>query len=185
MYYTVLCQKILSIAFFSCLTPSTKKKFQYAEELLNTDLRRPSASLESNCRTSNATTAGRSSGAESTAGILATQQGPNGGHGSLTINTAPDYRKFRRFNMNVMPDVSILFADIAGFTKMSSNKSANELVNLLNDLFGRFDNLCRICKLEKISTLGKGYLAPRYTKNEIVEENLFHAKIISPSVQHS
>lgn len=37
---------------------------------------------------------------------------------------------------------------------MSSNKSASELVNLLNDLFGRFDYLCGLCKLEKISTLG-------------------------------
>lgn len=54
-----------------------------------------------------------------------------------------------------MSDVSILFADIVGFTKMSSNKSADELVNLLNDLFGRFDYLCGRCNLEKISTLGK------------------------------
>jgi adenylate cyclase 9 len=38
--------------------------------------------------------------------------------------------------MNLMGDVSILFADIAGFTKMASNKSADELVNLLTDLFG-------------------------------------------------
>lgn len=56
--------------------------------------------------------------------------------------------------MNLMTNVSILFADIAGFTKMSSNKSADELVNLLNDLFGRFDTLCRLRGLEKISTLG-------------------------------
>ncbi|VDN21085.1 unnamed protein product [Cylicostephanus goldi] len=56
-----------------------------------------------------------------------------------------------------MTDVSILFADIAGFTKMSSNKSADELVNLLNDLFGRFDFLCKAGGLEKISTLGDCY----------------------------
>lgn len=70
------------------------------------------------------------------------------------INSVPNVRKFRPFTMNLMTDVSILFADIAGFTKMSSNKSADELVNLLNDLFGRFDYLCTQCKLEKISTLG-------------------------------
>ena len=40
-------------------------------------------------------------------------------------------------------NISILFADIAGFTRMSSNKEAEELVDLLNDLFGRFDKLCR------------------------------------------
>ena len=44
---------------------------------------------------------------------------------------------FRPFNMNAMENVSILFADIVGFTEMSSNKSANQLVELLNDLFGR------------------------------------------------
>ncbi|KAF0297831.1 Adenylate cyclase type 9 [Amphibalanus amphitrite] len=32
--------------------------------------------------------------------------------------------------------------DIVGFTRMSSNKSAEQLVGLLNDLFGRFDELC-------------------------------------------
>ncbi|CAJ0941909.1 unnamed protein product, partial [Mesorhabditis belari] len=104
-----------------------------ADELLKdaNELRRPSASLDSNCRTSNAT---------------------------ATLNNEDrNVRKFRPFTMNLMTDVSILFADICGFTKMSSNKSADELVNLLNDLFGRFDNLCRLCGLEKISTLGDCY----------------------------
>ena len=64
---------------------------------------------------------------------------------------------FRSFNMSQMDDVSILFADIVGFTKMSSNKTAEHLVGLLNDLFGRFDQLCSQAKCEKISTLGDCY----------------------------
>ena len=64
---------------------------------------------------------------------------------------------FRPFNMNTMNNVSILFADIVGFTKMSSNKTASQLVGLLNDLFGRFDNLCTQSGCEKISTLGDCY----------------------------
>lgn len=64
---------------------------------------------------------------------------------------------FRSFNMNTMENVSILFADIVGFTKMSSNKTAEHLVGLLNDLFGRFDKLCTNAKCEKISTLGDCY----------------------------
>eukprot|EP00094_Tigriopus_californicus_P007688 TCALIF_07404-PA protein Name:"Similar to Adcy9 Adenylate cyclase type 9 (Mus musculus)" AED:0.09 eAED:0.09 QI:1748/0.72/0.66/0.91/0.90/0.83/12/0/1384 len=64
---------------------------------------------------------------------------------------------FRPFNMNAMENVSILFADIVGFTKMSSNKTASQLVGLLNDLFGRFDFLCNKCGCEKISTLGDCY----------------------------
>ena len=64
---------------------------------------------------------------------------------------------FRPFNMNKMSNVSILFADIVGFTKMSSNKTAEHLVGLLNDLFGRFDKLCTQSGCEKISTLGDCY----------------------------
>ncbi|XP_040564772.1 adenylate cyclase type 9 isoform X2 [Lepeophtheirus salmonis] len=64
---------------------------------------------------------------------------------------------FRPFNMNAMENVSILFADIVGFTKMSSNKTASQLVGLLNDLFGRFDDLCTATCCEKISTLGDCY----------------------------
>lgn len=59
--------------------------------------------------------------------------------------------------MKRMEPVSILFADIVGFTKMSANKSAPALVGLLNDLFGRFDRLCELTGCEKISTLGDCY----------------------------
>ncbi|XP_036446233.1 adenylate cyclase type 9-like [Colossoma macropomum] len=64
---------------------------------------------------------------------------------------------FRPFNMKRMEPVSILFADIVGFTKMSANKTAHALVGLLNDLFGRFDHLCELTCCEKISTLGDCY----------------------------
>ncbi|XP_050692917.1 adenylate cyclase type 9-like isoform X7 [Eriocheir sinensis] len=64
---------------------------------------------------------------------------------------------FRPFNMNGMDNVSILFADIVGFTRMSSNKTADQLVGLLNDLFGRFDIICKRSGCEKISTLGDCY----------------------------
>lgn len=64
---------------------------------------------------------------------------------------------FRPFNMSCMDNVSILFADIVGFTRMSSNKGAEELVNILNDLFEKFDELCQIHGCEKISTLGDCY----------------------------
>ncbi|XP_072941422.1 adenylate cyclase type 9 [Epargyreus clarus] len=64
---------------------------------------------------------------------------------------------FRPFNMNSMDNVSILFADIVGFTRMSSNKGAEELVNILNDLFEKFDELCIVHGCEKISTLGDCY----------------------------
>ncbi|XP_064481498.1 adenylate cyclase type 9-like isoform X2 [Ornithodoros turicata] len=69
----------------------------------------------------------------------------------------PSQMIFRPFNMHRIENVSILFADIVGFTKMSSNKTAEHLVGLLNDLFGRFDYLCAKLGCEKISTLGDCY----------------------------
>lgn len=64
---------------------------------------------------------------------------------------------FRPFNMVRMDNVSILFADIVGFTRMSSNKTAEQIVDILNDLFNRFDELCILSGCEKISTLGDCY----------------------------
>jgi len=54
-------------------------------------------------------------------------------------------------------ELSILFADIVGFTRMSSTKTAEELVFLLNDLYGCFDRICEKTNCEKISTLGDCY----------------------------
>ncbi|XP_001603329.2 adenylate cyclase type 9 isoform X1 [Nasonia vitripennis] len=77
--------------------------------------------------------------------------------GSIPSNNTDIRSLFRPFNMHSMDDVSILFADIVGFTKMSSNKTAEELVGILNDLFERFDDLCELHGCEKISTLGDCY----------------------------
>lgn len=39
---------------------------------------------------------------------------------------------------------SILYADIVGFTAISSTYSAQELVKMLNELFARFDKLSEV-----------------------------------------
>jgi class 3 adenylate cyclase len=55
-------------------------------------------------------------------------------------------------------DATILFSDLVGFTKMSSGKTAEELVFLLNDLFTRFDQRALSLGLEKIKTIGDAYM---------------------------
>jgi class 3 adenylate cyclase len=55
-------------------------------------------------------------------------------------------------------DVSLLFADIVGFTGMSSNMDAAELVTTLNDVFSVFDALVDASGLEKIKTIGDAYM---------------------------
>ena len=54
---------------------------------------------------------------------------------------------------------SVLFADIVGFTPMASRLSAEELVGLLNTVFSRFDRLAEEHGVEKIKTIGDGYMA--------------------------
>jgi hypothetical protein len=49
---------------------------------------------------------------------------------------------------------SILFADIVGFTNLASQCSAQDLVRLLNELFGRFDQLANVsCNIPCFSSL--------------------------------
>lgn len=56
------------------------------------------------------------------------------------------------------PQVSVLFADIVGFTKMSERLSPEELVERLNLMFSSFDDLVDKLKLEKIKTIGDAYM---------------------------
>jgi class 3 adenylate cyclase/sensor domain CHASE-containing protein len=56
------------------------------------------------------------------------------------------------------PEVSVLFADIVGFTELSGRVDASELVVLLNDIFSRFDALAEKHGLEKIKTIGDAYM---------------------------
>ena len=57
------------------------------------------------------------------------------------------------------PDVTVLFADIVGFTKLSEGVSAAVLINVLNDIFIRFDTIADHWGLEKIKTIGDSYMA--------------------------
>ena len=39
---------------------------------------------------------------------------------------------------------SILYADIVGFTRLASDCSPGELVHMLNELFGKFDQIAKV-----------------------------------------
>lgn len=56
-------------------------------------------------------------------------------------------------------EVTVLFADIVGFTQFSECVSPEVLVDVLNDLFTRFDSIADNCGLEKIKTIGDCYMA--------------------------
>ncbi|TAE55786.1 MAG: adenylate cyclase [Nostocales cyanobacterium] len=56
-------------------------------------------------------------------------------------------------------EVTVLFADIVGFTELSSHTSPPQLVELLNEIFCLFDELAEIHGVEKIKTIGDAYMA--------------------------
>jgi len=53
---------------------------------------------------------------------------------------------------------TILFADIVGFTRLSSRMPAVDVVAMLNDVFSRFDQRLEVYKLNKIKTIGDCYM---------------------------
>ncbi|MEQ9668131.1 transporter substrate-binding protein [Coleofasciculus sp. G2-EDA-02] len=55
-------------------------------------------------------------------------------------------------------DVTILFADLVGFTPLGARLKPIELVKLLNHIFSRFDELVDQLGLEKIKTIGDAYM---------------------------
>ena len=55
-------------------------------------------------------------------------------------------------------DVTVLFADIVNFTRLSEQVSPTELVELLNRIFSAFDRLAEKHALEKIKTIGDSYM---------------------------
>ena len=56
-------------------------------------------------------------------------------------------------------NVTILFADIVGFTRYASHMSPNDLVAMLDEIFSEFDALADKYGVEKIKTIGDSYLA--------------------------
>ncbi|KAJ8382516.1 hypothetical protein SKAU_G00032940 [Synaphobranchus kaupii] len=66
-------------------------------------------------------------------------------------------------------DVSILYADIVGFTRLASCCTPEELVTILNKLFGRFDDIAKKNECLRIKILGDCYYCvsglPEHTPN--------------------
>ena len=79
----------------------------------------------------------------------------------LNILPRPIADRLKKGEKNIAgsyPEVTVLFSDLVGFTKMSAQKSAPDLVKLLNDIFTRFDVRAQDLGLEKIKTIGDAYM---------------------------
>lgn len=57
------------------------------------------------------------------------------------------------------PAVTVLFADMCGFTELTSSADPQDVVALLDEMFGCFDELARRRGIEKIKTIGDAWMA--------------------------
>jgi adenylate cyclase len=81
----------------------------------------------------------------------------------LLLNILPESiaTQLKRENRTIAEDfteVTVLFADIVGFTQLTQRMSPIELVELLNQVFSKFDDLTDCYRLEKIKTIGDAYM---------------------------
>ena len=79
----------------------------------------------------------------------------------LNILPAPIAEQMKRGSHTIAEthaDVTVLFADIVGFTALSSRIDGDALVVLLNRVFSSFDDLSERHGLEKIKTIGDSYM---------------------------
>uniref|UniRef100_A0A8C6US18 adenylate cyclase n=1 Tax=Neogobius melanostomus TaxID=47308 RepID=A0A8C6US18_9GOBI len=82
--------------------------------------------------------------------IIQRLKGPNFGHMENTNN-------FHNLYVQRHTNVSILYADIVGFTRLASDCSPGELVHTLNELFGKFDQIAKENECMRIKILGDCY----------------------------
>ncbi len=76
-------------------------------------------------------------------------------------------------------EVTVLFADIVGFTPLSARKTPQALVQMLDRIFTAFDALADMHGLEKIKTIGDAYMAAA----GLPEQRADHAEVAARMAQ--
>jgi class 3 adenylate cyclase len=82
----------------------------------------------------------------------------------LLLNILPPAiaERLKRNEINIAQghaDVTVMFADIVGFTRMTEELSPVETVKILNDVFSIFDDIADKHRVEKIKTIGDAYMS--------------------------
>ena len=80
----------------------------------------------------------------------------------LNVLPAPIANRLRGGEQRIadgFAEVTVAFADLVGFTALSSEMPPQEVVTLLNGLFTRFDEAAHDLGIEKIKTVGDAYMA--------------------------
>lgn len=82
---------------------------------------------------------------------------------ALLLNILPDeiaeeLKRFGRSYARKHTQVSVLFADIKGFTRVAETLTPEKLVTTLDEVFRAFDNIVDKYDMEKIKTIGDAYM---------------------------
>ncbi len=76
----------------------------------------------------------------------------------LPVSIANRMRKGEKLIADKHDNVAVLFADIVNFTPLAESMPPEELVQILDDIFTRFDQIAEALNLEKIKTIGDAYM---------------------------
>src|SRR3990167_3915114 len=79
----------------------------------------------------------------------------------LNILPAPIAERLKANDMRIADyydSVTVMFADLVNFTQMSEKMSPTQLVDLLSQVFLKFDQLAEKYQVEKIKTIGDAYM---------------------------
>ncbi|MCC6154574.1 MAG: GAF domain-containing protein, partial [Candidatus Hydrogenedentes bacterium] len=68
-----------------------------------------------------------------------------------------------------LPEVGVLFVDIVAFTEIARQHAAESVVQFLQEVFSKFDDLCEKHRVEKIKTIGDAYMV--YAGGEASDES--------------
>lgn len=85
----------------------------------------------------------------------------------MPLQVSEEYQRMRKLNdhfnvtdwvyIRTYENVSVLFADVVGFTTLSSKLTALQIVTVLGELITKFDEVCQATHCEKIGVLGDCY----------------------------
>lgn len=94
----------------------------------------------------------------------------------LPVGTAEELKNKGRSKARYYKNVSVMFTDFVGFSKIAEDMKPQELVQQLDDYFSSFDSIIEKYDLEKIKTIGDSYMCaggvPIRNKSNAIEVTL-------------
>ncbi|VDP70342.1 unnamed protein product [Echinostoma caproni] len=106
----------------------------------------------------------------------------------LPVPVAEQLKRGKMVEPEAFDNVTIFFSDICGFTEWSSSASPFEVVNLLNELYTRFDAVSSSYDVYKVETIGDAYMVvsglPKQNENHAGEIASMSLRLLE-EIQHN